>query len=80
MVGDTYQCVVEFEIEGYDDDGFSTEESMTVYEGSLFVEVEPDKKIIDGEIRLEGIEDAEGQWLEITEDTLENNFIKVDEV
>ena len=59
-----YRCIKDFEVDGYDDDGFSTEKSIPVRAGSLWENCGPGY-VIDGEVHLD---DKNGNWLEISKE------------
>jgi hypothetical protein len=70
-----YKCTDTFFIDTVDDEGFSLEdEQMTIPKGSIWNLPEEDYRFIGGEIRLES--DKHG-WIEITNETLEQHFVKI---
>lgn len=71
-----YKCKKGFALEKCDGDGFTLEnEYVTIEEGSnWFIPEDKDYRFIGGEIRLE---DEDGAWIEICNDTLKEHFEKV---
>ena len=72
-----YKCKKTFLLDRYDDDGFYVEDYQQVNEGDLFELCEDPFRVIGGEIRLVGINN--GQWLEISKETLAMYFEEVKE-
>ena len=72
-----YKCKKTFLLDRYDDDGFYVEDYTQVNEGELFELCEDPFRVIGGEIRLVGINN--GQWLEISKETLAIYFEEVKE-
>ena len=72
-----YKCKKTFLLDRYDDDGFCVEDYTQVNEGELFELCEDLFRVIGGEIRLVGINN--GQWLEISKETLAIYFEEVKE-
>lgn len=72
-----YKCKKTFLLDRYDDDGFYVEDYTQVNEGDLFELCEDPFRVIGGEIRLVGINN--GQWLEISKETLAMYFEEVKE-
>lgn len=70
---DMYKCIKGFCLEICDDDGFTIDgEYTSVEKGSLWVLPEDENyRLIGGEVRLESNEFG---WLEISKETLEENF------
>lgn len=68
-----YKCVKSFLLEEVDEDGFTIDGKYThIEEGSTwYIPEDEDYRLIDGEIRLESDEFG---WIEITKETLEQNF------
>lgn len=66
-----YECVVDFELEKYDEDGFWTEEYVTIRKGSQW-EIDSESDIIGGEIHLDNVDGT--QWIEISKETLNRYF------
>ena len=73
-----YKCKKTFLLDRYDDDGFYVEDYTQVNEGDLFELCEDPFRVIGGEIRLVGINN--GQWLEISKETLAIYFEEVKEL
>lgn len=71
-----YKCIKEFSLELYDEYGFPIEnEYITIEKSSIwYIPENEDYRTIDGEVRLE---DGEMGWIEITKETLKNNFKEV---
>jgi hypothetical protein len=69
-----YKCVVDFELECFDEDGRSCDAIMIVEVGSIW-EVDLGDKLIDGENRL--INNTTNQWIEISDEVLEGYFVKL---
>lgn len=67
-----YRCKKELTVEKYEDNGFSTEDTITIEEGSIWDMDDSSSKIIGGEVRLENTESLE--WLEICNKTLQDYF------
>ena len=72
-----YKCKKTFLLDKYDDDGFYVEDYTQVNEGDLFELCEDPFRVVGGEIRLVGINN--GQWLEISKETLAMYFEGVKE-
>ena len=72
-----YKCKKTFLLDRYDDDGFYVEDYQQVNEGELFELCTDPFRVIDGEIRLVGINNF--QWLEISKETLAMYFEEVKE-
>lgn len=71
-----YICKETFIIEEYDDNGFSTDEYITVKKGSVFkLDNSKYRMISDSDVRLEG----EYQWLEIDKEMLDAYFERVED-
>jgi len=68
-----YECLDRISLPLYDEDGRHTEEYGTIEEGTIW-ELSDSDKLIGGEVRL--IRD--GQWIEISEETFEEGFYKVE--
>ena len=71
-----YECIKDFEVEIYDDEGFSTNEYFTVNKGTIW---EPHlKHYYDySDIHLTACDDnADYNWIEISYDTLNEYFKK----
>jgi len=67
-----YRCTKGFLIEKTDDNGFMSDEYMTIPEGSTWdVPEEEDYRFVGGEVRLET---DEGEWIEISLETLNEYF------
>jgi len=71
-----YKCKKGFALEKCDGDGFSLDnEQINIEEGSnWFIPEDENYRLIGGEVRLE---DGDGAWIEICEDTLKEHFEKV---
>lgn len=71
-----YICKKGFMLDLVDDDGGFTEESMEVEEGSLWERSENPYRFVgaDDTVRLNGLKEMKGTWMEITEETLAENF------
>ncbi len=66
-----YECIEDFELEEYDEDGFSTDEYMTIKKGSKW-EIAETKCILGGEIHLDEVDGT--KWIEILKETLNGYF------
>lgn len=77
-----YVCKCSFILDLYDDDGhLLSGNSIVVERGDIYKLIDSSDRVIDGEIHLERIDDSEGhQWLEISKETLANNFICIGQV
>ena len=73
----TYICKETFQLNRFDEDGFDTEETMSIHQGAMFKRTEESQRIIGGEVHLDGITADEGTWVEITEETLAEYFEEV---
>lgn len=71
VVQATHECIREFVVEKYDDNGFPTGKDMIVKEGSKW-EVNKKSNITGGEIHLDNVEGTE--WVEISEEILNDHF------
>lgn len=69
-----YRCIKPFNIEKYDEDCMPTGKYNTIAKDSIWEKIEG-ANYIGGEVHLES-EDL--SWIEITEDTLEAYFERVD--
>lgn len=71
-----YICKKGFMLELVDDDGGFTEEQMEIEEGTLWERsVDPYRFVgADDSVRLEGLKEMKGNWMEITEDHLKEYF------
>lgn len=69
-----YKCIKTFVLDSYDDDGFCVDGYMEIKVGEVY-EV-GNKKIIDGEIHLDGVNT--NRWIEISKETLEKYFVEVE--
>lgn len=72
-----YECVKEFEVDRYDDDGIEVIGTMTVEKGSIWELNNHHVHVIDGENHLDRIDDAE--WLEISKEMLSFYFKEIKE-
>ena len=71
-----YRCIEAFIVDSYDTDGFIIENSAKILgEGMVYTLDETGGTIIGGEVHLDH---EDGSWLEITKDTLDQYFEKVD--
>ncbi len=66
-----YECIKDFQIEIYDEHGFSTCEYSTVKSGSKW-ERDDDTDIIGGDVHLDSVDGL--QWIEVSNDTLSDYF------
>lgn len=75
----TYICKKTFQLEKFDDDGFSTGDYMDIHAGAMFERSESPFRVVGGKetVRLDGITADEGTWLEIGEETLTEYFEEV---
>ena len=72
-----YKCIEEFHLAKCDEDGFTVleDEYLSVEEGSIWhIPEDKDFRLIGGDIRLENDEEV---WIEISEETLAENFEKI---
>lgn len=71
-----YICKKGFMLDLVDDDGGFTEDSMVVEEGSLWERSEDPYRLVgaDDTVRLNGLKEMKDIWMEITEETLAENF------
>jgi hypothetical protein len=66
-----FECINGFFILLCDDDGFTVEnDDFEIKEGSKWTIPDDQFRLIGGDIRLEGLDG----WIEISKETLENNF------
>lgn len=65
-----YECMKDFVLEKYDEDGFPTDEYMAVMKGSKWKR--DDSTNIIGGVHLESVDDS--QWIEISNKTLNGYF------
>ena len=75
-----YECIKEFYVEKYDDDGFHMDyEPMVIEKGSKWQADAGNYRIVGGRdsIHLDKISGNAKEWLEITKDTLEKYFKEV---
>ena len=72
-----YRCKQDFELEAYDDDGFSLDKAITIEAGEVFQRSENRFRVVGGPetIHLEN----DHAWIEITGDLLEHFFDEVKE-
>lgn len=71
-----YRCIEGFAIDNYDENGFLIENSQSVIEeGTIYELDESGRTMISGEVHLDG---ADGSWLEIPKDALNEYFKEVD--
>ena len=71
-----YKCVKDFNIETYDEDGFSTEKFSVIKSGTEW-ERNDYTNIIGGDVHLDSVDGS--QWIEISNETLKNYFIESEE-
>lgn len=72
-----YRCIKGFAVDTYDDDGFIIENSVSVIEeGEIYTIDESGSTIIGGEVHLDH---KDGSWLELTKDTLNQYFEKMED-
>ena len=69
-----YECIKDFKLEDYDDNGFATDTYTTVKKGSKW-KADKNTNIIGGEIHLDNVNGS--QWIEITEETFKLYFKEV---
>ena len=75
----TYICKETFQLEKFDDNGFSTGNYMDIHAGAMFERSESPRRVVGGKetVRLDGITADEGTWLEISGETLAEYFEEV---
>ncbi|MCK6203965.1 hypothetical protein KZX50_00690 [Bacillus infantis] len=72
-----YECIEEFELAEYDDDGYPTEDTMTINTGSLWEEDEENEyRLIAGRDSLRLVQEN-GNWIEIYFDRLKKHFKEI---
>lgn len=70
-----YKCINGFTVEKYDDYGFAIDgEYLEIEEGSIWSTDGDNCRVIDGEIRLISTKENVWEWLEISKETLKENF------
>lgn len=71
-----YKCTKGFSLEKCDDDGFTLDgEYIVIEEGSTWdIPENAEYRFIGGDVRLERNKPNEVGWIEISEETLEENF------
>ena len=74
IVDKQYNCIKDFNIQLYEEDGFPLDEHKTVTIGSVWCE-DKETNIIGGEIHLDCFETLD--WIEITRDRLSECFKEV---
>lgn len=76
-----YECIENFCIDVYDDDGFWTEKSRIIEKGSIWEKSNELERLVGGgdTIRLEKTTGKVIEWLEITEATFKECFRQVQE-
>lgn len=65
-----YECMKDFELEKYDEDGFPTDEYMAIKKGSKWKR--DDSTNIIGGVHLESVDSS--KWIEISKKTLNEYF------
>lgn len=70
-----FECVADFYVDKYDGDGFWTEEQTLIRKGEVFeCDLGDSERIVGGRNTLRLVN--EKHWLEITEDTIRENFVE----
>ena len=78
-----YKCIKLFELDMYTEDGFSTEDTITVNKGNIYeFDTENSYRIVGGDVHLDLVEDYTGNkdvhgWIEIANKTLKEYFEEV---
>ncbi|MVB11164.1 hypothetical protein CAFE_18710 [Caprobacter fermentans] len=67
-----YECIKSFELDKYDDNGFSTDEIMEIEKGSLWELNDDGGNIIGAEHHLDNL--GGSSWVEIDSDYLRKYF------
>lgn len=72
-----YKCIKPFMLEDVDDDGSFIDNSQSVIqEGTIWERVESTRRTIGAHDSIR-LEDDDGRWMEIYENDITNNFVRV---
>lgn len=69
-----FECIKDFQIDKYDENGFSTSDYITIRSGSKW-QIDETEDIIGGEIHLDDIDGS--QWIEVSKETLREYFKEI---